>query len=208
MLLYTFTIIVLANEFALSLPPYEHLLNKVGPIIDLARRCLDLSPFQPTSTLVISNKALSFIVCQGESPLSLPIGVPPHISLSVFSIYQNSQKVKILMYPIAKHYNLWSPNFLVWGFRYKFARTTYLINLRMNFLRIEIHKTPKVYLASSNGCISTGATEFLVPSYTPPCYMHARYSENYLSLNLTYILYTKFFQNSNFTHHTHASFLP
>ena len=50
----------------------------------LARRCLDLSPFQPTSTLVVSNKALSFIVCQGESHLPLPIGLRCHIYLFFF----------------------------------------------------------------------------------------------------------------------------
>lgn len=53
----------------------------------LARRCLDLSPFQPTSTLVVSNKALSFIVCQGESHLPLPIGLRCHIYLFLFSSF-------------------------------------------------------------------------------------------------------------------------
>ena len=58
----------------------------------------------------------------------------------------------------------------------------------------------------------TGTAEFIcfvarVVAYSAPI-CACKVSRNYFSLNLTYILYTKFFKNSNFTHHTHASFLP
>lgn len=71
--------------------------------IDLARRCLGLSPNQPASTLVVSNKALSFTVYQEESLSCIPIPTRIRISLSVYIIHQNSQKVKILVYLVAKH---------------------------------------------------------------------------------------------------------
>ena len=112
--LYTFTIATLANVHVIPTTIIWVSAKQMEIAIDLARRCLGLSPNQPASTLVVSNKALSFTVYQEESLSCIPIPTRIHFSLSVYIIHQNFQKVKISMCLCGKTPNPQMPS--SWGF--------------------------------------------------------------------------------------------